>query len=85
MIASASTPVHLGMHPPSSASKAKSLNAIMESQQLAVFANTYNIHFEQYLNERNKKVTRIIPYVVWKKFYAIYCRLIPRSPYRGKH
>lgn len=39
----------------------KTLRTITESQQLAVLANFYNIHFEQYLNERKKTVIQIIP------------------------
>lgn len=51
----------------------------MELQQLVVLVNTYNIHFEQYWNEKKEKGTQIIPYAMWKKVYAIYILACPNN------
>lgn len=61
-----SMPLHLGTTT-HAMGFAKSLRAIMESQQLAVLVNTYHIHFEQYSNGQKKKMTQIKSYAVWKK------------------
>lgn len=77
--ATISTPIHFVGTPSDSTSTLKSLRAILESQQLAMLVNTYNIHFEQYSNGRKKKVTQIIPYAVWKKVYAMYILAYPNN------
>lgn len=44
-----SSPMQINNTPLSLAFMAQSLRAILKSQQLVVLVNTYNIHFEQYL------------------------------------
>ena len=40
--------------------------AILESEQRSVLVKTYNIHFEEHSNGSKKKVTQVVPNVVWK-------------------
>lgn len=66
-----STPLHTDSTPVALATTTKNLTPIMESQQLAMLGNTYNIHFEQSSNDK-KKVNQIILHAMWKKVYAKY-------------
>lgn len=56
-------------HPPSSAFATRSFSVIIESKQIAMLVNTYNIHFSQYSNERKKKLIQIILYAT---IYILY-------------
>ena len=66
-----STPIKVETTPHTLAYVVKNLRAIIESQQLAMLVNTYNVNFKQYSNRRKKKVTQFIPYALWKKAYAM--------------